>query len=79
MFHFYFMFWIKSETFPLQKICRETRPDKIIVCWDGQGGSTKAPQKSASGSVRHRVYFLPVLRAFAEAVFAFGLLTKGAL
>ena len=25
----------------LQKICRETRPDKIIICWDGMGGSKK--------------------------------------
>lgn len=25
----------------LQKICRETVPDKIIFCWDGAGGSTK--------------------------------------
>lgn len=25
----------------LQKICRETKPDKIIFCWDGQGGSRK--------------------------------------
>lgn len=25
----------------LQKICRETKPDKIIICWDGEGGSKK--------------------------------------
>ena len=25
----------------LQKICRETQPDKIIICWDGPGGSKK--------------------------------------
>jgi len=25
----------------LQKICRETRPDKIVICWDGEGGSKK--------------------------------------
>jgi len=32
---------LKGVVKSLQKICRETRPDKIIVCWDGQGGSTK--------------------------------------
>ena len=32
---------LKGVIKSLQKICRETRPDKIIVCWDGQGGSTK--------------------------------------
>ena len=25
----------------LQKICRETRPDRVIICWDGEGGSAK--------------------------------------
>mgnify|MGYP003120195424 CR=1 FL=1 len=25
----------------LQKICREVNPDKIIICWDGEGGSKK--------------------------------------
>ena len=25
----------------LQKLCRETHPDEIIVCWDGEGGSHK--------------------------------------
>ena len=25
----------------LQKICRETKPDRIVICWDGEGGSTK--------------------------------------
>ena len=25
----------------LQKICRETKPDKIVICWDGEGGSKK--------------------------------------
>ena len=25
----------------LQKLCRETRPDEIVVCWDGEGGSRK--------------------------------------
>lgn len=25
----------------LQKICRETKPDKIVICWDGLGGSKK--------------------------------------
>jgi len=25
----------------LQKICRETNPDKIVICWDGEGGSKK--------------------------------------
>ena len=25
----------------LQKICRETKPDRIIICWDGEGGSKK--------------------------------------
>jgi DNA polymerase-1 len=25
----------------LQKLCRETHPDEIIVCWDGEGGSRK--------------------------------------
>jgi DNA polymerase-1 len=25
----------------LQKMCRVTKPDKIIICWDGEGGSKK--------------------------------------
>ena len=25
----------------LQKLCREIKPDKIIICWDGQGGSQR--------------------------------------
>ena len=25
----------------LQKLCREIKPDGIVVCWDGQGGSKK--------------------------------------
>jgi len=25
----------------LQKICREVNPDKVIICWDGEGGSKK--------------------------------------
>ena len=25
----------------LQKICRETKPDRIVICWDGEGGSAK--------------------------------------
>ena len=25
----------------IQKIARETKPDKIIICWDGEGGSKK--------------------------------------
>ena len=25
----------------LQKVCREVQPDKIIICWDGEGGSKK--------------------------------------
>ena len=25
----------------LQKLCRETRPDEVVICWDGEGGSRK--------------------------------------
>ena len=25
----------------LQKLCREIKPDRIVVCWDGQGGSKR--------------------------------------
>jgi len=25
----------------LQKICRESKPDLIVICWDGEGGSKK--------------------------------------
>jgi len=25
----------------LQKLCREIKPDKVVICWDGQGGSKK--------------------------------------
>jgi 5'-3' exonuclease len=25
----------------LQKLCREINPDQIVVCWDGEGGSSK--------------------------------------
>jgi len=29
----------------LQKLTRETKPDQIIICWDGEGGSTKRKSK----------------------------------
>jgi len=32
---------LKGALKALQKICREVKPDRIAVCWDGQGGSTK--------------------------------------
>lgn len=32
---------LKGVVKSLQKICREVRPDRIAVCWDGEGGSTK--------------------------------------
>ena len=25
----------------LQKLCREVKPDKVVICWDGKGGSRK--------------------------------------
>ena len=25
----------------LQKLCREIKPDRIVICWDGQGGSQR--------------------------------------
>jgi|TARA_R100000008_G_scaffold83939_1_gene70141 5'-3' exonuclease len=25
----------------LQKLCREVKPDKIVICWDGKGGSRR--------------------------------------
>jgi len=25
----------------LQKLCREIKPDRVIICWDGQGGSAR--------------------------------------
>lgn len=25
----------------LQKLCREIKPNRIIICWDGKGGSSK--------------------------------------
>ena len=25
----------------LQKLCREIKPDRIVICWDGKGGSRK--------------------------------------
>ena len=28
----------------LQKLLRETKPDKVIICWDGPGGSQKRRQ-----------------------------------
>ena len=30
----------------LQKLVRETRPDQIVICWDGPGGSQKRKQKN---------------------------------
>jgi len=32
---------LKGVIKSLQKIIRETKPDKIIICWDGQGGSAR--------------------------------------
>ena len=28
----------------LQKLLRETKPDKVVICWDGPGGSQKRKQ-----------------------------------
>ena len=25
----------------MQKLCREINPDQIVICWDGEGGSSK--------------------------------------
>ena len=30
----------------LQKLVRETKPDEIIICWDGEGGSQKRKSKN---------------------------------
>ena len=32
----------------LQKLVRETKPDEIIICWDGEGGSQKRKAKNKS-------------------------------
>ena len=32
----------------LQKLTREIKPDKIVVCWDGRGGSRKRKQKNSN-------------------------------
>ena len=32
---------LKGTIASLQKICREIKPDQVIFCWDGPGGSTK--------------------------------------
>jgi 5'-3' exonuclease len=32
---------LKGTIASLQKICREIKPDEIIFCWDGPGGSVK--------------------------------------
>ena len=32
----------------LQKLTREVKPDKIVVCWDGRGGSRKRKQKNSN-------------------------------
>ena len=30
----------------LQKLCRDIKPDEIVVCWDGRGGSRRRKQKN---------------------------------
>jgi len=35
---------IKGYLKILQKLCRLTKPDRIVICWDGAGGSTKRKQ-----------------------------------
>ena len=30
----------------LQKLVRETKPDEIVICWDGEGGSQKRKAKN---------------------------------
>ena len=30
----------------LQKICRKTKPDQIVICWDGVGGSQKRKKQN---------------------------------
>lgn len=32
---------LRGSLTTLQKICRETNPNRIVIVWDGQGGSTK--------------------------------------
>ena len=37
---------IKGYLKILQKLLRETKPDRVIICWDGPGGSQKRKQMS---------------------------------
>ena len=38
----------------LQKLLRETKPDKVIICWDGPGGSQKRKQMNKAQSEGHK-------------------------
>ena len=29
----------------LQKLCRDTDPDQVIICWDGAGGSSRRAER----------------------------------
>lgn len=37
---------LKGSIQSLQKLCREVRPDEIVICWDGEGGSQKRKTKN---------------------------------
>ena len=30
----------------LQKLIRETKPDQVVICWDGEGGSQRRKSKN---------------------------------
>ena len=33
----------------LQKLCREIKPDQVVICWDGKGGSRKRKLVNKNG------------------------------
>jgi len=37
---------IKGYLQSLQKLVREIKPDEIVICWDGEGGSQKRKSKN---------------------------------
>jgi len=39
---------IKGFVKILQKLCRETKPNRIVICWDGPGGSRKRRIKNSN-------------------------------
>ena len=46
----------------LQKLIRETKPDQVLICWDGEGGSQRRKSKNKG----YKCYLKLIVRKMKE-------------